>query len=97
VQVRRAEPVDSSGCRPPWRCAALAQSAERFTRNEQVVGSIPTGGSTRCELSSMISDQGGAVAEGACGTLGTFANLVELRRASLPFYDGSYLSLPSPD
>ena len=25
--------------------AALAQSAERFTRNEQVVGSIPTGGS----------------------------------------------------
>jgi hypothetical protein len=28
------------------RRAALAQSAERFTRNEQVVGSIPTGGST---------------------------------------------------
>ena len=27
------------------RHAALAQSAERFTRNEQVVGSIPTGGS----------------------------------------------------
>ena len=27
------------------RRAALAQSAERFTRNEQVVGSIPTGGS----------------------------------------------------
>ena len=27
--------------------AALAQSAERLTRNEKVVGSIPTGGSTR--------------------------------------------------
>jgi hypothetical protein len=27
------------------RSAALAQSAERFTRNEKVVGSIPTGGS----------------------------------------------------
>src|SRR5690625_4466579 len=26
--------------------AALAQSAERLTRNEKVVGSIPTGGST---------------------------------------------------
>jgi hypothetical protein len=26
--------------------AALAQSVERFTRNEKVVGSIPTGGST---------------------------------------------------
>ena len=30
---------------PSWWRAALAQSAERFTRNEQVVGSIPTGGS----------------------------------------------------
>ncbi len=30
---------------PSSRRAALAQSAERFTRNEQVVGSIPTGGS----------------------------------------------------
>ena len=36
--------------------AALAQSVERFTRNEKVVGSIPTGGSTEtpaqsaCEL-----------------------------------------------
>ena len=31
----------------PAACAsaALAQSAERFTRNEYVVGSIPTGGS----------------------------------------------------
>ena len=26
--------------------ASLAQSVERFTRNEKVVGSIPTGGST---------------------------------------------------
>jgi hypothetical protein len=32
------------GCHTRWH-AALAQSAERFTRNEQVVGSIPTGGS----------------------------------------------------
>ena len=36
--------------------AALAQSVERFTRNEKVVGSIPTGGSIKtpaqsaCEL-----------------------------------------------
>ena len=28
-------------------CAALAQSVERLTRNEKVVGSIPTGGSTQ--------------------------------------------------
>ena len=27
--------------------AALAQSVERFTRNEKVVGSIPTGGSDK--------------------------------------------------
>ncbi len=27
--------------------AALAQSAERLTRNEKVVGSIPTGGSSK--------------------------------------------------
>jgi hypothetical protein len=27
--------------------AALAQSAERLTRNEKVVGSIPTGGSNQ--------------------------------------------------
>src|SRR5258706_13935940 len=33
---------------PCGRRAALAQSAERFTRNEQVVGSIPTGGSLCC-------------------------------------------------
>jgi hypothetical protein len=33
------------GCCLTRRRAALAQSAERFTRNEQVVGSIPTGGS----------------------------------------------------
>jgi hypothetical protein len=39
------------------RHAALAQSAERFTRNEQVVGSIPTGGSTKLPFSAMISDQ----------------------------------------
>jgi hypothetical protein len=29
----------------------------RNTRNEQVVGSIPTGGSRKSQLSSMISDQ----------------------------------------
>ena len=34
----------ASASAPP---AALAQSAERLTRNEKVVGSIPTGGSTR--------------------------------------------------
>ena len=36
------------------RRAALAQSAERFTRNEQVVGSIPTGGSEKSQLDIMI-------------------------------------------
>src|SRR6478752_2397200 len=35
----------SSGC--PRQHAALAQSVEHLTRNEKVVGSIPTGGSTR--------------------------------------------------
>src|SRR5262245_4405198 len=39
-------PTDRLCALPPsGRHAALAQSAERFTRNEQVVGSIPTGGS----------------------------------------------------
>ena len=33
---------------PAGQRAALAQSVERLTRNEKVVGSIPTGGSTRC-------------------------------------------------
>src|SRR5260221_14030858 len=37
---------------PSGRRAALAQSAERFTRNEQVVGSIPTGGSGRSHISN---------------------------------------------
>ena len=36
----RLSPLLSSG-----RQAALAQSAERLTRNEQVIGSIPIGGS----------------------------------------------------
>jgi hypothetical protein len=57
VQARCAEPVDSFGCCPMRRRAALAQSAERFTRNEQVVGSIPTGGSAKFQLRPMISDQ----------------------------------------
>ena len=57
VQARCAEPVDSLGCCPMRRRAALAQSAERFTRNEQVVGSIPTGGSAKFQLSTMIDDQ----------------------------------------
>jgi hypothetical protein len=39
------------------RRAALAQSAERFTRNEQVVGSIPTGGSTNSQFIAVIDDQ----------------------------------------
>ena len=33
--------------------AALAQSVERFTRNEKVVGSIPTGGSTKTPAQSV--------------------------------------------
>lgn len=57
VQARYAEPVDSLGCCPMRRRAALAQSAERFTRNEQVVGSIPTGGSAKYQFSTVISDQ----------------------------------------
>ncbi len=39
---RLAEPAHRHGV-----IAALAQSAERLTRNEQVIGSIPIGGSTR--------------------------------------------------
>src|SRR5258708_38280930 len=39
---------------PSGRRAALAQSAERFTRNEQVVGSIPTGGSISCSSVTFI-------------------------------------------
>ena len=39
---------------PSGRRAALAQSAERFTRNEQVVGSIPTGGSLSCSSVTFI-------------------------------------------
>jgi hypothetical protein len=49
---RRAPVLDSESARPPATLlhrpqgrAALAQSAERLTRNEKVVGSIPTGGS----------------------------------------------------
>src|SRR5690625_2087094 len=40
--------------------AALAQSAERLTRNEKVVGSIPTGGSTswmRVELQDVVQSR----------------------------------------
>ena len=37
-----------------WRHAALAQSAERFTRNEQVVGSIPTGGSRKLAHNCLV-------------------------------------------
>ena len=33
--------------------AALAQSVERFTRNEKVVGSIPTGGSAKTPAQSV--------------------------------------------
>ena len=35
--------------------AALAQSAERLTRNEKVVGSIPTGGSTTQALLTSVA------------------------------------------
>jgi hypothetical protein len=53
---RVSEPVSDSRSRPATLLprsgrqpgpAALAQSAERLTRNEKVVGSIPTGGSLR--------------------------------------------------
>ena len=46
--------------RPPGH-AALAQSAERLTRNEKVVGSIPTGGSTQTPRSEASSSPGGFV------------------------------------
>ena len=38
--------VRFTACAPLGVCAALAQSAEHFTRNEKVKGSIPLGGST---------------------------------------------------
>jgi hypothetical protein len=59
---RVSEPVSDSRSRPATLLprsgrqpgpAALAQSAERLTRNEKVVGSIPTGGSTRTPRSSL--------------------------------------------
>jgi hypothetical protein len=39
------------------QCAERAGTVLRNTRNEQVVGSIPTGGSEKAQLSSMIGDQ----------------------------------------
>src|SRR6059058_5274643 len=49
ASIRRAARafVYSSGVPGCWvgHCAALAQSVEHLTRNEKVVGSIPTGGS----------------------------------------------------
>jgi hypothetical protein len=45
--------------------AALAQSAERLTRNEKVVGSIPTGGSTQTQV---------IASEGRFPRLGVFAH-----------------------
>ena len=45
------------------RSAALAQSVERLTRNEKVVGSIPTGGSEiqECGMRAILSFLGIAV------------------------------------
>ncbi len=43
--IVRAVKADGSKVKS-FRSAALAQSVERLTRNEKVVGSIPTGGST---------------------------------------------------
>jgi len=55
--------VSSAGAlaRLPGRCprAALAQSVEHLTRNEKVVGSIPTGGSTY-PLVRLFSEAGDA-------------------------------------
>ena len=54
VTLRRTLPVNpvAEAFTPPVhstivKYAALAQSAERLTRNEKVIGSIPIGGSTR--------------------------------------------------
>lgn len=51
----------------PGPPAALAQSAERLTRNEKVVGSIPTGGSTQTPRSEASSSPGGFVVSGSRG------------------------------
>jgi hypothetical protein len=55
--LRRVRP----GGHVSWLCtsAALAQSVEHLTRNEKVVGSIPTGGST---CSGPVHRDGAAVA-----------------------------------
>ncbi|GAA1555318.1 hypothetical protein GCM10009789_05950 [Kribbella sancticallisti] len=45
--IRNQPALPLHSCIGPRATAALAQSAERLTRNEKVVGSIPTGGSTR--------------------------------------------------
>lgn len=67
----------ASASAPP---AALAQSAERLTRNEKVVGSIPTGGSTRTPRSS-LKERGRS--RGACDRAFCFSAWVggaEVRR-----------------
>ena len=61
IRNRRGLPLHS--CIGPKGHAALAQSAERLTRNEKVVGSIPTGGSTQTPRSEAHS-----LARGFCNS-----------------------------
>jgi hypothetical protein len=68
VPVALPDPVNCLPRRPTGRPAALAQSAERFTRNEQVVGSIPTGGS-QCDQ-GVHPDSGDALSRLSCSSHG---------------------------